>query len=228
MCASNKLKMAPTWRALAVSMAMLAIAGLAHAEGDREQEQLRRLKLQLRQTQQEKDTALQEAQTRADADKAALTDSLKSVKGDAEAQRRAASASSRRAEALAADLAAAKKDKDQAAEQIAQLQKALDEAKAQMASQQQQAAQTTAGWEGRFKSLSGQYDQCRTQNAALYELGVGLLGKYENKGFGEVLGVREPFLQTARVTLENTKAQYQDKLDAARLKPAAAPGSATP
>jgi hypothetical protein len=33
-----------------------------------------------------------------------------------------------------------------------------------------------------------------------------------------MLATKEPFVQTARVTLENTKAQYLDKLDAARLK----------
>lgn len=220
MCASNPSMRAGPWRALALCMVLLATVGQAHADNDREQEQVRRLKLQLRQTQQEKDSALQEAQTRADADKAALNDSLKSAKGDADAQRRAAGAASRRAETLATELAAVKKDKDQASEQVVQLQKALDEAKAQMAAQQQQAAQSQAGWQDRFKTLVGQHDQCRAQNAALYELGVGLLARYENKGFGEVLGAKEPFVQTARVTLENTRAQYQDKLDAARYKSA--------
>jgi chromosome segregation ATPase len=218
MCASKPMKSAFAWRVLALSMAVLATVGQAHAEGDREQEQLRRLKLQLRQTQQEKDTALQEAQTKAEADKAALAESLKAIKGDADSQRRVASSASRRADALAAELAAVKKDKDQANEQIAQLQKALDEAKALMTQQQQQSSQTVADWQGRFKSLSGQYDQCRTQNASLYEIGADLLTRYENKGLGEMLATKEPFVQTARVTLENTKAQYLDKLDAARLK----------
>ena len=56
--------------------------------------------------------------------------------------------------------------------------------------------------------------------------GTELLSRYERKGFAEVVGAREPFLQTARVTLENVKAEYQDKLDAARAKPQAGESSA--
>jgi hypothetical protein len=95
----------------------------------------------------------------------------------------------------------------------------LDDNKAVLVSTQQQATLTVSDWQGRYKSLTQQHDQCRTQNASLYGLGVDLLGRYENKGFAEVFGAKEPFVQTARVTLENTKSQYEDKLNAALVVP---------
>lgn len=207
-----------------MTAALLALFVATHAwadSGEREQEQLRRLKLQLRQQQQEKDAAIQEAQAKASADTAAMASTLQSVQGDAQAQRRAASVATRRAQALEAELNTLKQDKEQLTQQLAQLQKALEDSKAQSAQQSHQAAAALASTQASLKGVSEQHDQCRTQNAALYELGTALLVRYENKGLGEVLVSKEPFIQTARVTLENTKAQYQDKLDAARLKVAA-------
>ncbi len=216
MCASKLIG-----RLTAVMLVAISLSGGAHAEGDRSQEQLRRLKMQLRQVQQEQEAAVQEARAKADADKAAMSQTLKSAQGEAVAQRAAAGAASRRLRALTDELESVKKDKEQLSEQVAQLQKALEESKAQSARQSQQAAATLASTQANLKSASDQHDQCRTQNAALYELGSELLGRYEHKGLAEVLAAQEPFIQTARVTLENTKAQYQDKLDAARLKVAA-------
>lgn len=219
MCDSDKQARHARWRPVMATMLALFMATHAWADsGEREQEQLRRLKLQLRQQQQEKDAAVQDAQARASADKAAMAATLQSAQGDAQAQRRAASAASRRAQALEAELASLKQDKEQLAQQVAQLQKSLDDNKAQSAQQSQQAAMTLANAQGRLKSVTEQHDQCRTQNAALYELGAELLTRYEHKGLADILTSEEPFIQTARVTLENTKAQYQDKLDAARLK----------
>ncbi|HEX5357295.1 MAG TPA: hypothetical protein VFW93_13835 [Aquabacterium sp.] len=207
-----------------VITAVLALFMATHAladSGDREQEQLRRLKLQLRQQQQEKDAAIQDAQAKASADKAALAATLQSVQVDVQAQRRAASAATRRVQTLESELNTLKQDKEQLVQQVALLQKTLEDSKAQAARQGQQAAAALASSQSRLQNVSDQHEQCRTQNAALYELGQDLLGRYERKGLVEVLTSQEPFIQTARVTLENTKAQYQDKLDAARLKPSA-------
>lgn len=209
-------------RAIAVAILSVVMASHAMADSfDREQEQLRRLKLQLRQQQQEKDAAIQDAQTKASADKAALAATLQSVQVDVQAQRRAASAATRRVQTLEAELSALKQDKDQLVQQVALLQKTLEDNKVQAVRQSQQADAALASSQSRLQGVSDLHDQCRTQNAALYELGQDLLGRYERKGVIEVLANQEPFIQTARVTLENTKAQYQDKLEAARLKPVA-------
>ena len=50
------------------------------------------------------------------------------------------------------------------------------------------------------------------------ELGLDILQRYENKGMTEVLSAKEPFVQTGRVQLENLKADYQRRIDAARFK----------
>jgi chromosome segregation ATPase len=70
--------------------------------------------------------------------------------------------------------------------------------------------------QGQAKQLTSGLDQCRGDNAQLYQLSTDLLTRYENKGWREVVGAKEPFFQYARVRLENTKAQYQDKIEAAR------------
>ncbi|MGQ0599844.1 hypothetical protein [Aquabacterium sp.] len=199
----------------------ISLSGGAHAEGDRSQEQLRRLKMQLRQVQQDQEAAVQEARAKADADKAAMSQTLKSAQGEAAAQRATAGAASRRLRVLTEELDSLKKDKADLSAQLLQIKQALEESKAKAAEQQNQSGQTIASWHGRHKQLSEVNDQCRTDNAALYLMGSELLSKYENKGLGDILASKEPFIQTARVTLENTKAQYQDKLDAARLKVAA-------
>ena len=56
----------------------------------------------------------------------------------------------------------------------------------------------------------------------LAELGLELLQRYENKGMAEVLTASEPFVQTGRVKLENLKAEYERRIQAARVKRAPA------
>lgn len=213
MCASKLIG-----RLVAVMLVAISLSGGAHAEGDRSQEQLRRLKMQLRQVQQDQEAAVQEARAKADADKAAMSQTLKSAQGEAVAQRAAAGAASRRLRALTDELDALKKDKADLTAQLLQIKQALEESRAKAAEQQSQSGQTIASWQGRHKQLSEVNDQCRANNAELYLLGSELLTRYDNKGLADILTSQEPFIQTARVTLENTKAQYQDKLDAARLK----------
>ncbi|MDO9237150.1 MAG: hypothetical protein Q7U28_14090 [Aquabacterium sp.] len=206
-------------RGLTLALILLTMAGhsMAAEPADREQAQLHRLKLQLRQQQQDKDSAVQEVQTQAAADKAALTQSLARVQGDVGTQRRAAESALKRANALAADLATLQKDKADLAAKVTQLQQAITDSQAQAAAQQKAATQAQTEAQTRHAALLGQHTQCRTHNATLYRVGVDLLARYENKGFGEVFTAKEPFLQTARVTLEGVKVQYQDKLDAARV-----------
>jgi chromosome segregation ATPase len=206
----------------ALMLAASLLGAAQAADADREQEQLRRLKMQLRQVQQQQEAAVQEANAKADADKASFSKSIQSAQGEAAAQRQAAGAASRRVKALSDELDALKKDKAQLAAELAQVKQQLDEGKTKAADQQAQASQTVATWQARHKQMSDTNEQCRAQNAQLYVLGTELLGKYERKGLGEVLSAKEPFVQTARVKLENTKAEYQDKLDAAKLKPVAA------
>ncbi|RTL31614.1 MAG: hypothetical protein EKK47_07090 [Burkholderiales bacterium] len=216
MCASKLIRHV----SLTFLLASVMLAA-AHAEGDREQEQVRRLKMQLRQIQQQQDAAIQEVKTKADADKAAMEKSLKSAESDVASQRAAAGAASRKVKALNEEVESLKKDKEQLSVELAQLKQYLEDSKAKAVEQQGQSAQTIASWQGKYKQMSDANDRCRANNAELYTLGTDLLGKYENKGLREVVSANEPFLGIARVKLENIKAEYQDKLDALRLNAAA-------
>jgi predicted nucleic acid-binding Zn-ribbon protein len=204
---------------MALAVAMCALHGPAHAEGNRDQEQIRRLRMQLREVQQQQEATVQEARTKAEADKAALAQSMKAVQGEAAAQRAAASTASRRVKAMSDEIAALQKDKAQLQEDLVKAKQALEEAQTKSTAQQGQASQTIAGLEQRHVQTSSALDQCRHDNAGLYQLGSELLDKYERKGLGEVFSANEPFLGLARVKLENAKAAYQDKLDALKHKP---------
>jgi hypothetical protein len=81
----------------------------------------------------------------------------------------------------------------------------------QQKASQAQALSSAKGYEARI-------DQCRTQNAQMYQVGAEILAQYEHKGVREAMGAHDPFLQFSRVKLENFKAEYQDKLDALRIK----------
>ena len=142
------------------------------------------------------------------------------AQADAQSQRRAAGVAVRRLQALESELNGLKQEIEELAQKVVQLQQTLDANKAQDDRQRQQAAAEIANRQARLKRVGEQHDQCRTQNAALYELGQDLMVRYERKGFIETLTHEEPFFQTARVTLENTKAQYMDKLDGARMETA--------
>lgn len=224
MCASDQpitLAFKP-WR-LALLLA-LAVSTGAHA-ADREQEQLKRLKMQMRQLQQDQASA-QEAQAKAALDKANAEKALKSVQSEVQGQRQAAGAASRRASALAQEVSTLKEEQARLNEQVAQLTKQLQAANETGERNKQQWQESEADLKGKSQALSARLDQCRTHNAQLYQLGTDILARYEGKGLGDVLADNEPFLQLGRVTLENAKAEYQDKLDAARLKAAAPAGGA--
>ena len=113
------------------------------------------------------------------------------------------------------------RQRDDLTAQVADLQKQLAELKAVSADQLQKlAALDTA-----HQALQRAQAQCVKDNAQLYTLGGDLLQRYENKGLGDVLAVKEPFTQIARVKLENLGQSYRDKLDDLRVQaqPASSP-----
>lgn len=202
---------------LLAAVLMGALAASAQSS-DRDQEQIRRLKLQIRQLQQQHDAALQEAQAAASRQQAAAEQAVKVARAEANGQQGALSAARQRSTSLTAELKSTADDNARLKDQLAQLQRQLDETR--QAAQQAQSGhqQSQAAWQVSQEALNQQNAQCRAHNAVLYGLGTDLLQRYENKGMAEVLAAREPFVQTARVTLENLRAAYQDKLDGARVK----------
>jgi chromosome segregation ATPase len=225
MCASDqRWKVAARWRGLMRAASLAALMGcalVAHAQSDREQEQLKRLKLQLRQLQQEQSTA-QEAQSKADQARQQAEQALKATQGQLQGAKAASGNTSRQVSTLTQELTAIKDERTRMQAQLEQLTRQVAEQ-----GQALQAA-TVRGQEFEAKlrqavtangNLGASVKQLTAQNAQLHQLGTELLQRYDNKGLSEVLGGAEPFVQSARVALENLKETYQDKLDAARAKP---------
>ncbi|MDE2401322.1 MAG: hypothetical protein KGL90_06625 [Burkholderiales bacterium] len=191
--------------------------GASAQSNDREQEQLKRLKLQMRQVQQEK-AALEEAQSKTAQENSSLAQALKSAQSEANGQKAAA----RKLGGLKVEVAALQQERAALTEQVALLQKQLDESKAEAHAQQgkaQTGAVALSELTSKHQALAQKQEVCRQDNATLLALGHELLTRYDNKGFGDVLGAKEPFFQLARVTLENHSAEYRNKLDAARVNP---------
>jgi uncharacterized coiled-coil DUF342 family protein len=146
---------------------------------------------------------------------------LKATSSELLDQKQAASKASRRADALSREVSTLKAERDQLLLQVQQLTAQSQSTAQQLAQEKSQLAQTQGNLQQsqtQARQLTTSLDQCRTDNAQLYQLGTDLLARYENKGWREVMGTKESFFQYARVQLENTKALYQDKLEAARSK----------
>jgi hypothetical protein len=57
------------------------------------------------------------------------------------------------------------------------------------------------------------------KNAKLVALSKEILARYENVGLGEAFGAKEPFVGTARVSIQNFAQDYGDKIDDNEARP---------
>lgn len=207
-----------------LSVALMSLALCAHAQtnapANKEQEQLRRMRMQMQQLQQQQ-AELQEAQARADQGRVQAESALKATTTELQDHKQAASKAGRRVDALSREVASLKDERDKLLLQVQQLTELSQTTSQQLTQEKAQLSQTQGSLQqsqAQARQLTTSLDQCRSDNAQLYQLGTDLLARYENKGWREVMGAQEPFFQYARARLENTKAQYQDKLEAARSK----------
>ncbi len=208
---------------VALCLSLLASGAQAQSSSAAGDENVRRLRMQVRQLQQEQ-TALQEARSKADAERAALQQELESLRADLVRQKASSGAASGRAAALTRDIAAIRSERDTLAQRLDEAEKALRTTSDLHANCQRDLGSTRRDMGAAQQSLSeanvrldGRLKQCTTYNRELHEIGTDLLKRYENKGFGEVLGTREPFIQKARVRLENLSEEVRGKLEARRL-----------
>lgn len=65
----------------------------------------------------------------------------------------------------------------------------------------------------------------RNRNAELYQIASDILDRYAHMGVGEAMVRREPFVQAARVDLQNRVQDYEDRLRAARINETTLPPS---
>lgn len=207
------------WRCGVVALLLSLASSLSLAQSDKDAEQLKRLRLQMRQVQQQ----AQQAQANADQARQQAEASLKAQEGELQKHRGAASTASRRSAALAKELDALKPEHERTLAELAALKAQHEALVVASKAAQAQSTETEGSLRAQLAQLNAQMQRTSGDNLALAELGLELLQRYEDKGLGEVLSANEPFIQAGRVKLENLKASYQQRLDAARLKPTEAP-----
>lgn len=224
MCASDS-RFIVRGRHVLMTCALGLLAVVAHAEPDKDAEQLKRLKLQVRQAQQQQQQA-QEAQATADQARQQAEQSLKAQDSDLQKQRAAASSAQRKAAALDKELGQLKGDIERLKAELVALTEKQQALLASSKVAQEKAAATEARLKQEQEGLGQRLFVCVSDNKTLVNLGRELLTRYEEKGIGEVLSANEPFVQTGRVKLENFKAAYSQRLEAAEVKPVGAAGNA--
>lgn len=209
--------------AMVCSMTFFAASAWAQSPSAAADENVRRLRMQVRQLQQEQ-TTLQEARSKAEAERTALQQEIESLKADLARQKASSGVASNKAAVLTRDIATAKAEKDTLAERLNETEKALRSSSDLYATCQRDLGSTRRDMGAANQELSeanarlgSRLKQCSTFNGELHAIGTDLLQRYENKGFGEVLGTTEPFIQKARVRLENLSEEIRGKLEARRL-----------
>lgn len=212
MCASERFRR----RGVVSSLGLIVLVGslataTAFAQSDKDAEQLKRLRLQLRQVQQQNQSA-QAAQAQAEQARTKAEQVLRSQEGDLQRERTVAGSASRRAVALQKELGTLQTEHQRVTAELLAVNEQLKVLQASSRSAQQSAQTTEATLRTRGEQLTTQLDRCTAHNAELVQLGQELWGRYENKGLGEVLGANEPFVQTARVKLENLQAEYARRI----------------
>jgi chromosome segregation ATPase len=219
MCGSDPLR-----RVAAALLLCGALVDLAAAQTvNREQEQLHRLRQQLQQLQQEQTAAAAQAQ-KLSADNTALQQRLKQVDSGGGNNRARLAAATQHAEALAAELNRLKSEQSTLTTQLAESRTAqakslseLTEANADLMRVQKALVMRESGLNQlstQFQALDTRYTLCTAQNGALVDLGREVIARYANRGVDEMFTLREPFVQTQRVALENLVLSYRERLDA--------------
>lgn len=111
--------------------------------------------------------------------------------------------------------------------EIAQLKDVVEKAKLAIEQKEKLQASTEEKrkqLEERAIALDRRVADQQMKNAAMYKLGLEVIGRYEKFGLGDAISAREPFIGATRVRFENLVQDYQDKLTEQKIKPA--PGSA--
>jgi len=200
------------------------LTGAAFAQqATREQEQLRRLRQQVQQMTQEH-TDAQAAAQKSSTEYASLQQRLKQAEAGGGSSQAKLGVAQRQLVMLDAELTTLKAEHaallaQQAEAKTAQAQTTtrLTQTSTELARSQQALASREAAFNAlstEQKALDGRYQQCTAQNTALAELGSEVISRYANRGMDEMLALREPFVQTRRVALENLVLTYRERLDA--------------
>ena len=183
---------------------------------------LRRLQDQTRKAEQEKSVLAAEVEALKKTLKAAEQGTARVGKKTREAEKALTLAEQRNATLMV--------EKVNLSERVDQMQKSLQEVRGDLAGLERKLSESGTALEqaarlgqsqkseiDRAQSVIGQRDReitaCETKNLKLYEYNVDLLGRYEGKGFVDVIRQREPLTGLKGVEMENLLEEYRDKLD---------------
>ena len=180
----------------------------AASKKDPNKEALRRVQMQVKQGQDEKEILAQE--------KAALSQEMEALKkktGGIEASVARANRARIQADEQAESL---KREKDALTEKVADVEKRLSENEHSLRDTRQNLQQETSQKQ-RLEQTLGARDKelgvCETKNKKLYQYQVELINRAQNRGSLAVLLESEPLTQMKRVEIENLLEEYRDKID---------------
>ncbi len=220
------------WRAVAMFAVWLFVLPSLDSlaadtkQADRERAALSRAQEALRKVEREKSSLLQE--------KTSLMEEKKNLQEEQSKAGAAVQEAQRRALATQRSLAAMRKtadDKDKELELLrkdkAQLTASIESLRAQVEklTLERTAALTTTQTRdvdlGKVRAVAQARARvlaaCEEKNDKLYQVGVDLIERFENRGFWDSVTKAEPFTRQKRVDLENLMESYRDKLKADRI-----------
>ena len=192
----------------------------------REREMLRRLQDQTKKAEQEKMSLVVELEELKKKLKGAEQGAAKVGRRSRDTEKSLAQAEQRNAALVV--------EKVNLTERLDQMQKSLEEVRGDLARAEEklsesgaalalaaQTRQTQKAEIDRAQSVLGQRDReiaaCEVKNLKLYEYNVELLGRYQGKGFLDVLKQKEPLTGLKGVEMDNLLEEYRDKLDAQQI-----------
>jgi chromosome segregation ATPase len=222
MRASRHLRFLAAAALVAVAAAQPIAALAADKDADRMRASLRRAQEGQRKAEQEKAAVAAERDT-LQQEKEKLEAEVKSLGARVQTAQAALARSKKELETAGAALDAAKKNESD-------LSKALADAREQIAAAKtahEATGKTLAARDGELKQLTSAHERStqrvkllEERNAKLYQLGLDLIGRFENRGLWETVRGSEPFTRLKRVELENLMEDYRDKLRSERASPA--------
>lgn len=181
---------------------------------DAMREQVRRMQQAQKKADAERAALVQEKEALVK-DKSAVDDALKKAASENAGIRRSLASAKQQQDVVKQEAESARKETQALAEKLADAQKRLAEAESALRTTQQKLASTESERGGLATSLGLQREAtqaCESKNVKLFEFGSELLDRYRTKGFWTTLAQKEPITGIKSVEIENLLEEYREKL----------------
>lgn len=186
---------------------------------DAMREQVRRLQQAQKKAEAERAALVEEKEALAK-DKTAAEDALRKAAGEGAGVKRSLAAARQDQERLRREVEARTKEAAELAERVSAVEARLADSDNALRSTQQKLNLAETERAGLAVALGKQRDatqSCEAKNAKLFEFGNELIDRYQAKGFWSTLVQKEPFTGIKRVEIENLMEEYREKLAEQRL-----------